>query len=68
MKLAGPSGALTEFLLLASPSAEREGGVFSEYHCNLYFSKVKQISPGGRTPFPWAPAACLSHRSRHPCS
>ena len=51
--MADPLGTLTEFLLLILPSAEREGGVFSEYHRNLYFPKVKQISLGGSIPLWW---------------
>lgn len=27
--------------------------MFNEYHCNLYFSKVKQISPGGSIRLLW---------------
>lgn len=46
---------MTDFLLLILPSAEREGGVFSEYHCNLHFPKGKQISLGGRIPALWDP-------------
>lgn len=44
-RVVDPSGTLTDSPLLIP--VELEGGVFSEYHCNLYFSKVKQISPGG---------------------
>lgn len=48
------SGTSVDFVF-SFPSVEQEGGVFSEYHCNLYFSEVKQISLGGRIRLLWDP-------------
>lgn len=39
--------------------------MFSEYHCNLYFSKVKQISLGGSIPLLWDPRS-PSDSATHP--
>lgn len=66
-KVADPSGTWMGFPLLIPLSVEREGGVFSEYHCYLHCSTVKQISSGGSIHPLWDRAARLTQRlTQHP--
>lgn len=61
------SATSVDFLFSLPASVELEGGVFSEYHCNLYFAEVKQISCSGRIHLLWHPRSTSdSWLTQHP--